>query len=67
MLWAPLSPTLGSEGGDLGTGAQIAAKVLPGGDGGPGALIARAQSLSTHLDHFVESESFEIVLTLFSS
>ena len=42
MLWAPLSPTLGSEGGDLGTVAQIAAKVLPGGDGGPGALIARA-------------------------
>ena len=42
MLWAALSPTLGSEGGDLGTGAQIAAKVLLGGDGGPGAPIVRA-------------------------
>ena len=42
MLWAPLSHTLGSEGGDLGTGAQIAAKDLPGGNGGPGVPIARA-------------------------
>ena len=58
MLWASLSPTLGSEGVDLGTGAQIAAKVLPGGNGAPGPLSPGPQSLRTHLDHFVESESF---------